>query len=155
MQRQSIEKWAQFLECSKLISFRIYIRYWLKLFLAHLSSWGFGQFLLPPSTLGTLHAKLDLSNGLTKVFYSGLEPLWYSDAEQILREKYRIQYVNLNHLDHSEWHETYEKSYNRVSKSHVRRRLGVDVIELCLTRAEFQYRSQEKVNLSKQIQISA
>ncbi len=110
---------------------------------------------MPPKTLGYLHAKLDRFNGRTKCFYSGLKPLWHSEVEQILQEKYKIRFVNLNHADHSSWDESYEKSYNRVAKAFIRHKYGVDVIELCLTTAEYRYRSQEKEKKSKQIQISA
>lgn len=135
--------------------FRTYLNYWCKLCLAHFSNWSFAQFCMPPKTLGYLHAKLDKFTGRTKCYYSGLRPLWHQEVEHLLLEKYKVRYVNLNHADHSTWDETYEKSYNQVAKDSIRQKFGVDVVDLCLTTVEYQYRSQELAKKSNQAQISA
>ena len=127
---------------------RSYLVYWWRLGLVHLSNWTFSFFFIPPQILGYAHAKLDISHGTLKVYYSGLKPLWHFDTESLLLNDYQIEYMNMNHQDHSEWHESYENAYNRVSSKAIRQKFGVDVIDLCLTKAEMQ-------NRTLQVQIPA
>ena len=120
-----------------------YLAYWWRLALAHLSNWTFSVFLVPPQILGNAHAKLDVSHDILKVYYSGLKPLWHLDSEETLRTDYEIEYLNINHLDHCQWHESYETAYNRVSQKALRDKFGMDVVDLCLTKAELNFRSQQ------------
>ena len=117
-----------------------YLTYWHNLSIARLANWGSSNFFIPPSTLGWFHAKVNAKQDIVKLYYNGLRPLWHADVELMLAKDYEIDYVNLNHLDHSEWHEAYEKAYNKVTRSVIRHKFGVDVIDLCLTKAEFRYR---------------
>jgi hypothetical protein len=134
---------------------RSYLVYWWKLGLSHFANWGFSNFFVPPCLLGFIHAEMDLSQGISKVYFSGMAPLWVPEAAKILGDQYQVEYINLNHWDHSEWHESYERSYNAVTQKAIRLRFGLDVIELCLAKAEFQYRQQQRQLLSDQIQKSA
>ena len=123
---------------------REYLNYWYNLSLAHLANWGNATFYIPPATLGWFHAKINKKQNIAKTYYNGLRPLWHADAELLLARDYDIEYLNLNHLDHSEWHEAYEQAYNKVSRAMIRSKFGVDVIELCLTKAEFRYRENQR-----------
>ena len=123
---------------------RSYFVYWWKLAITTLGNWGPAHHFVPPAFLGWFHAKLDLKHGITKSYTSGLKHLWHYDIEKVLWDDYRIEYINLNRTDYSQWHEAYENSYNRVSQSFIRQTHGVDVIELCLTKAEFRHREQAR-----------
>lgn len=81
--------------------------------------------------------------------------LWLADAKLILAVDYQIELVNLNHLDHSEWHQAYQSAYNRVARVGIRRKYGVDVVELCLIKAESNYRSHHQLQRPKQGQLTA
>jgi hypothetical protein len=130
---------------------RSYLVYWWRLGLTHVSNWSLSQLLVPPTALGFIHAKLDLSHGVTKCYYTGLRPLWHSKAEAMLLVDYKIRYENLTYPDHPEWHQSYQNAYNKVSQSVIRQEFGVDVVELCLTKAESQYRSNHR----NRVQIAA
>jgi hypothetical protein len=134
---------------------REYITYWWRLAFVQISNWSLSQLLIPPSILGFIHAKLDISHGKTKVYYCGLKPLWHMDAEKVLFDLYQIQYENLQNHDHPEWHETYKNAYNRVTAAAIRQKFGLDIVELCLTQTEFQYRSKQRIKGSASVQIVA
>jgi hypothetical protein len=122
--------------------------YWWQLCLARLSHWSLSYFMVPPQILGYAHAKLDVSHDILKIYYSGLKPLWHVESEATLLNDYQIEYVNMNHQDHDEWHDSFENAYNRVASKAIRGKFGMDVVELCLTKAEMQYRT-------KQVQFTA
>ena len=124
------------------MNFKLYIQYWIKLAIAKSYHWGQAKMLVPPALLGNLHAKMDVSNDVLKVFYRGLKPLWAADTESVLLATYKIEYINLNHFDHLEWYEAFENAYNRVSQVAIRHKFGIDVVELCLATAEFRHREQ-------------
>ena len=155
MPKRNISSSALFLECKKLTFLRAYLIFWWRTSLAHLGKWPQAQFFLPPHALGWIHANLDIRHGLSKCYFNGLLPLWHTDAKSILAKDYQIDLVNLNHLDHSEWHQTYELAYNRVSRTNIKCKYGVDVIELCLIKAESNFRSQHQLQAQKQGQMTA
>ena len=121
---------------------RSYLTYWWKLSLATFGNWGSSHLFMPPQALGWFHAKMDQRHGITKFYYNGLRPLWHADVELTLAKDYQIEYLNVNNLDHSEWHELYENAYNRVARELIKKKFGVNVVDLCLTKAEFRFREQ-------------
>ena len=153
--RRNINNTAPSLECRKLTFLRSYIVYWWKSALARVGNWQEAHFFLPPNALGWFHASLDVKHGISKCYFNGLLPLWHAEAKKILDEDYQIDLVNLNHLDHSGWHVAYESAYNRVSRAEIKRKYGVDVVELCLIKAESNFRNNHQLQVPKQGQLTA
>ena len=83
---------------------------------------------------------MDSSHGNLKVYASGLHPLWHEEAKNLLRTEYQVEYLNINFRDNSGWNDAYELAYNRVALAEIRHKFGVDIVDLCMTKAESDFR---------------
>lgn len=94
------------------------------------------EFMTPPSKYGKIRAKFDIAQGTLRLYYSGLQPLWHEEAIEILKRDYEIEYVRLDSRDGTPYDDIYRESYNRTSMAAIKSKFGVDIVNLCLIKAE-------------------
>jgi hypothetical protein len=108
----------------------------LKLVVYGIASITLFEFMTPPAKYGKIRAKFDIAQGKLTVYYSGLQPLWHEDAVETLKRDYEIEYARLDSRDGTPYDDLYRESYNKAAMAAIKAKFGVDIVKLCLVKAE-------------------